>query len=121
VRSLVEARDARELGWIQRRLDRVDLIILDELRFVPFDRAAGELLFGVSASRYEKRSVLLTTNLSFAEWPKVFGGDEKPTTALLESACSPRCRHHHQGEELPDAEAQPTERRGGFRPGDEDR
>lgn len=84
VRSLVEARDKRELTRLERRLMRVDLLVLDELGFVPFDRAGGELLFNAIANRYERKSVLVTSNLSFSEWPKVFAGDEKLTTALLD-------------------------------------
>lgn len=84
VRTLIEARDTRELGRLERRLMRVDLLILDELGFVPFDRAGGEMLFNAIANRYERKSVLVTSNLSFSEWPKVFAGDEKLTTALLD-------------------------------------
>lgn len=83
VRLLTESRDERTLTALHRRIRRVDLLILDELGFVPFERAGGELLFDLLSERHELRSTMITTNLAFGEWVQIFG-DEKLTTALLD-------------------------------------
>ncbi len=83
VRLLTESRDERTLTALHRRIRRVDLLILDELGFVPFERAGGELLFDLLSERHEMRSTMITTNLAFGEWVQIFG-DEKLTTALLD-------------------------------------
>lgn len=83
VRALSEARDTRQLGRLHERLQRSEVLVLDELGFVPFERAGGELLFDVLSTRHERRATVITSNLSFGEWNRVFC-DDKLTTALLD-------------------------------------
>ena len=83
VNELIEAREERILQRLLTRYSRYDLLILDELGYIPFSRESAELLFQVLAERYEKGSVMITTNLGFADWTQVFG-DQAMTAALLD-------------------------------------
>jgi DNA replication protein DnaC len=88
VHELMEARDERRLLRLQKQLSRYNLLIIDELGFVPLSKTGAELLFEVFSQRYERGSTLVTSNLPFDEWTEVFGS-ERLTGALLD-----RLTHH---------------------------
>lgn len=72
VMDLIEAKDARTLGRIVGRYSRIDLLILDELGYLPLSKTDAELLFQVLSERHERRALILTTNLPFSEWTAIF-------------------------------------------------
>jgi DNA replication protein DnaC len=88
VNQLEEAQKKFALDALLKKLDRIDLLIVDERGYLSFSRSGAELLVQVFADRYERRSLLITSNLSFSDWNQIFQG-ERMTAALLD-----RLTHH---------------------------
>jgi DNA replication protein DnaC len=83
VTQLLEQRENRALQRLQKQLERQELILLDELGYVPFTKAGAELLFDVVSRAYERTSLIVTTNLPFEQWTEVMGS-ERLTGAMLD-------------------------------------
>ena len=82
ITTLLEAKEERQLLRTRGQLAKLDLLILDELGYVPASKAGAELLFDVIATAYERNSVLVTTNLPFEHWTEVLGNERLTGAAL---------------------------------------
>ena len=83
VTELMECREEKRLQRLQKQIQRLNLLVLDELGYVPFSKAGAQLLFEVVGRAYEQQSLMVTTNLPFEQWTEVFGS-ERLTGALLD-------------------------------------
>ena len=82
ISSLLEAREEKSLLRLRKQLSRLDLLVLDELGYVPASKAGAELLFDVISTASERTSLILTTNLPFEQWTEVLGSERLTGAAL---------------------------------------
>ena len=85
VTTLLERREERQLERFNRQLERLELIVLDELGYIPFSKTGAELLFEVISRAYERTSLILTTNLPFESWTEILGSQKEKRGHPLEA------------------------------------
>jgi DNA replication protein DnaC len=89
INTLAAARSAGRLKQALKQYTKPALLILDELGYLPIDKAGADLLFQVISLRYEQGAIIITSNRAFKEWPKIFNNDSTLTAAILD-----RLLHH---------------------------
>ena len=82
ITTLLEARDEKSLLRLRSQLAKQDVVVLDELGYVPASKAGAELLFDLIGQAYERQSLLVTTNLAFEHWTEVLGSERLTGAAL---------------------------------------
>jgi DNA replication protein DnaC len=91
VNNLLAAQTAGNLKSVLKKYYKPSLLIIDELGYLPIDKAGADMLFQMISQRYEQGSVIITTNRAFKDWPAIFNNDSTLTSALLD-----RVLHHAQ-------------------------
>ncbi|HEY6409767.1 MAG TPA: IS21-like element helper ATPase IstB [Ktedonobacteraceae bacterium] len=84
VNDLIKAQQEYQLSRVMAQFGKLELLVLDELGFIPFTQTGAQLLFQLCSALYERVAVIITTNLRFAEWSSIRGGDERMSAALLD-------------------------------------
>ena len=84
VTDLIKAQQEYQLSRVMTQLGKLEVLVLDELGFIPFTQTGAQLLFQLCSALYERVAMIITTNLRFAEWSTIMGGDERLSAALLD-------------------------------------
>jgi DNA replication protein DnaC len=84
VNDLIKAQQEYQLSRLMAQISKYELLVLDELGFIPFTPTGAQLLFQLCSALYERVALIVTTNLRFAEWSSIMGGDERMSAALLD-------------------------------------